>query len=66
MLLTMTSVVDGPYELNQITYSYDASNGFTAMASLEDTNSASDKFSGNWQKAKQNHYAPEPGSRPWL
>ena len=34
-------IYDGPYELNQLTYNYDAGNGFTAVISLEDTNSAS-------------------------
>ncbi|TRB49156.1 porin, partial [Rhizobium rhizogenes] len=32
-------VYDGPYELNQLTYNYDAGNGFTAVISLEDSNS---------------------------
>lgn len=53
-------VYDGPYELNQITYVYDGGNGFTAVASLEDSNSASDSFTygGAWQKGKADHYAP--------
>jgi hypothetical protein len=51
---------DGPYELNQLTYNFDAGNGFTAVASIEDTNSAADasSYGGAWQTAKGNHYAP--------
>ncbi|AYG58583.1 porin [Rhizobium jaguaris] len=51
---------DGPYELNQLTYNYDAGNGFTAVVSLEDSNSGSDSssFGGAWVQSKQNHYAP--------
>ncbi|MDL2397903.1 porin [Rhizobium mayense] len=51
---------DGPYELNQLTYNYDAGNGFTAVISLEDSNSAgdSDAFDGAWVTSKANHYAP--------
>ena len=55
-------IYDGPYELNQVTYTYNASgDGFTAVASLEDTNSGSDSFAygGAWQKGKANHYAPD-------
>jgi len=52
----------GPKELNQVTYLYDAGNGFTAVASLEDTNSADNKSTygtpAAWQKDEQNHYAP--------
>ncbi|MCZ7448281.1 porin [Rhizobium rhizogenes] len=53
-------IYDGPYELNQITYNYDAGNGFTAVVSLEDSNSGSDSssFGGAWVKAKADHYAP--------
>ncbi|MDL2403991.1 porin, partial [Rhizobium mayense] len=53
-------VWDGPYELNQLTYNYDAGNGFTAVVSLEDSNSGSDSssFGGAWVQSKQNHYAP--------
>ena len=45
--LTTTSIVDGPYELNQITYNFDAGNGFTAVASVEDTNSGCYTVPGN-------------------
>ncbi|MDE1990850.1 MAG: porin [Rhizobiaceae bacterium] len=51
---------DGPYELNQLTYNYDAGNGFTAVISLEDSNSAndSDGYDGAWKISKADHYAP--------
>jgi hypothetical protein len=54
-------VYDGPYELNQLTYLYDAGNGFTAVASLEDTNSAADveTYGGAWEQSRSNHYAPD-------
>lgn len=53
-------VYDGPYELNQLTYKYDGGNGFTAVLSLEDTNSASttSSYGGKWQKGESQHYAP--------
>jgi len=53
-------IYDGPYELNQMTYNYDAGNGFTAVISLEDTNSADDKttYDGAWVQDKANHYLP--------
>ncbi|MBB6483218.1 porin [Rhizobium lusitanum] len=53
-------VYDGPYELNQISYNYDAGNGFTAVVSVEDSNSGADasSFGGAWVKSEQNHYAP--------
>ncbi|MGO6748253.1 porin [Rhizobium ruizarguesonis] len=53
-------IYDGPYELNQLTYAYDPGNGFTAVASLEDSNSADDTLSydGAWRKGKADHYAP--------
>ncbi|MBB4570285.1 porin [Rhizobium leucaenae] len=53
-------VYDGPYELNQITYNYDAGNGFTAVVSLEDSNSGSDtsSYGGAWVQSKADHYAP--------
>jgi hypothetical protein len=44
---------DGPYELNQLTYNYDAGNGFTAVVSLEDSNS------GVTNKGSVDHYAPD-------
>jgi hypothetical protein len=54
-------VYDGPYELNQLTYSYDAGNGFTAVVSLEDSNSGYDSstFGGAWHQAEADHYAPD-------
>ncbi|MFJ6322469.1 MULTISPECIES: porin [unclassified Rhizobium] len=53
-------IYDGPYELNQLTYNYDAGNGFTAVVSLEDSNSGSDasSYGGAWVQSKANHYAP--------
>ena len=54
-------VYEGPKELNQMTYKYDAGNGFQALISLEDSNSDADKFSyhGAWQTAKADHYTPD-------
>ncbi|MBB6487097.1 porin [Rhizobium lusitanum] len=55
-------VYDGPYELNQLTYNYDAGNGFTAVVSLEDSNSGGKGASygaGWWTNDKANHYAPD-------
>jgi hypothetical protein len=60
-------VYDGPYELNQITYNYDAGNGFTAVISLEDTNSGFTKDSagdtiavtGSNGEDSSDHYAPD-------
>ncbi|ENN84198.1 porin [Rhizobium freirei PRF 81] len=54
-------VYDGPKELNQLTYKYDAGNGFTAVISVEDSNSAGDtsSYGGAWQTGKGNHYAPD-------
>jgi hypothetical protein len=61
-------IYDGPYELNQLTYNYDAGNGFTAVISLEDSNSASNgtyfgdadpAATHDWVTAKGNHYAPD-------
>ncbi|PZM17026.1 porin [Rhizobium tubonense] len=46
-------VYDGPYELNQLTYNYDAGNGFTAVVSVEDSNS------GPGNPASRNHYTPD-------
>jgi len=53
-------IYDGPYELNQMTYNYDAGNGFTAVISLEDTNSSSDStaYGGAWQLSTADHYLP--------
>ncbi|TIX87252.1 porin [Rhizobium sp. P44RR-XXIV] len=51
-------VYDGPYELNQITYNYDAGNGFTAVISLEDTNSGSGATGSNGEDSSD-HYAPD-------
>ncbi|HEX8044359.1 porin [Rhizobium sp.] len=55
-------IYDGPYELNQLTYNYDAGNGFTAVISVEDSNSSgSDASYGAdwWSVDKGNHYAPD-------
>jgi hypothetical protein len=51
-------IYDGPYELNQITYNYDAGNGFTAVISLEDSNSGSGAKGVNGEDSS-NHYAPD-------
>ncbi len=51
-------VYDGPYELNQITYNYDAGNGFTAVVSVEDSNSGSGATGVNGEDSS-NHYAPD-------
>ncbi|MGV1758188.1 porin [Rhizobium sp. P44RR-XXIV] len=51
-------VYDGPYELNQITYNYDAGNGFTAVISLEDTNSGTGATGSNGEDSSD-HYAPD-------
>ncbi|WP_267553537.1 porin [Rhizobium rhizogenes] len=51
-------VYDGPYELNQITYNYDAGNGVTAVISLEDTNSGSGAKGVNGEDSSD-HYAPD-------
>jgi len=55
-------IYDGPYELNQLTYNYDAGNGFTAVVSLEDSNSTVDaigKSNTAWVTAKADQYAPD-------
>jgi hypothetical protein len=49
---------DGPYELNQITYNYDAGNGFTAVISLEDSNSGAGATGVNGEDSSD-HYAPD-------
>ena len=55
-------------ELNQLTYTYEPGNGFTAMVSLEDSQSASDadydsgyvQSNGrSWQVSKADHYTPD-------
>ncbi|KAA6491192.1 porin [Agrobacterium sp. ICMP 7243] len=51
-------VYDGPYELNQLTYNYDAGNGFTAVISLEDTNSGTGATGANGEDSSD-HYAPD-------
>jgi hypothetical protein len=51
-------VYDGPYELNQLTYNYDAGNGFTAVISLEDTNSGPGATGANGEDSSD-HYAPD-------
>ena len=55
-------IYDGPYELNQLTYNYDAGNGFTAVVSLEDSNSSGSgaAYGASWATDdKANHYAPD-------
>ncbi|SCB16446.1 porin [Rhizobium hainanense] len=56
-------IYDGPYELNQLTYEYDGGNGFSAVISLEDSNSAttgSASYGASWwTDDKTNHYAPD-------
>ncbi|AGB74131.1 MULTISPECIES: porin [Rhizobium] len=49
---------DGPYELNQITYNYDAGNGFTAVISVEDSNSGKGATGANGEDST-NHYLPD-------
>jgi hypothetical protein len=51
-------IADGPYELNQATYAYDAGNGFTAVISLEDTKSGKGATGANGEDS-HNHYAPD-------
>jgi hypothetical protein len=51
-------VYDGPYELNQITYNYDAGNGFTAVISVEDSNSGTGATGSNGEDSSD-HYAPD-------
>jgi hypothetical protein len=51
-------IYDGPYELNQLTYNYDAGNGFTAVISLEDSNSGVGATGVNGEDS-QDHYAPD-------
>ena len=51
-------IYDGPYELNQITYNYDAGNGFTAVISLEDSNSGTGATGVNGEDSSD-HYAPD-------
>ena len=51
-------VYDGPYELNQITYNYDAGNGFTAVISVEDSNSGPFATGSNGEDSSD-HYAPD-------
>jgi hypothetical protein len=54
-------IYEGPKELNQLTYTYDPGNGFTALVSLEDSNSGSTSTSyrGAWKTAESDHYAPD-------
>ena len=61
-------IYDGPYELNQLTYIYDAGNGFTAMVSLEDSNSSDNATyfgdpdpaaTHDWVTSKADHYMPD-------
>lgn len=53
-------IYDGPYELNQLTYKYDTGSGFSAVISLEDSNSGSDSdsYGGAWVTSKADQYAP--------
>jgi hypothetical protein len=61
-------IYNGPYELNQLTYKYDAGNGFTAVVSVEDSNSSGDATdfgdadpaaTHDWVTSKADHYAPD-------
>ncbi len=52
-------IYDGPYELNQLTYNYDAGNGFTAVISLEDSNSGGLAPTGANGEDSSDHYAPD-------
>jgi hypothetical protein len=45
-------------ELNQITYNYNAGNGFTAVISLEDSNSGAGATGANGEDSSD-HYAPD-------
>ncbi|RAX41175.1 porin [Rhizobium tropici] len=55
-------------ELNQLTYTYDAGNGFQAMVSLEDSVSGNDTYydedfvqsnGRSWRTGEADHYAPD-------
>ncbi|WFU09959.1 porin [Rhizobium sp. CB3090] len=50
--------INGTDELNQITYKYDAGNGFTAVISLEDSNSGTGATGANGENSSD-HYAPD-------
>jgi hypothetical protein len=49
-------IADGPYELNQLTYSYDSGAGFTGVISLEDSTSGKD---ATGVVVGDDHYAPD-------
>ncbi|MBO9101548.1 MULTISPECIES: porin [Rhizobium] len=55
-------------ELNQLTYTFDPGNGFTALASIEDSNSSGDTYydssftqsnGKSWQISKNDQYVPD-------
>jgi hypothetical protein len=55
-------------ELNQLTYTYDAGNGFSAMVSLEDSDSTANTYydssftqsnGKSWQTGSEDHYLPD-------
>ncbi|NTF41422.1 porin [Rhizobium sp. AC27/96] len=50
--------INGTDELNQLTYTYDAGNGFTAVISLEDSNSGTGAKGANGEDSSD-HYAPD-------
>ncbi|MDK4714463.1 porin [Rhizobium sp. CNPSo 4039] len=50
--------INGTDELNQLTYKYDAGNGFTAVISLEDSNSGTGATGANGEDSSD-HYAPD-------
>ncbi|MGN6777940.1 porin [Rhizobium sp.] len=50
--------INGTDELNQLTYKYDAGNGFTAVISLEDSNSGTGATGANGEDST-NHYLPD-------
>ncbi len=55
-------VYDGPKELNQFTYRYDAGNGFTAVISLEDSSLVCryvDPTAARGKQVRANQYAPD-------
>jgi len=48
----------GEFEVNQISYTYDGGNGFTAVISLEDSNSGKGATGANGEDSSD-HYAPD-------
>jgi len=50
---------DGPYELNQLTYTYDSGTGFSGVISVEDSQSGSGATDPNSGRNESDHYAPD-------